>query len=791
MRMMGIGSVGYHEHTVAGRGDDPVAGALEYYASRGETPMAWGGSGAAWLGLDGEVDLDEWRAVFATGGAHHPVSGERLVGCMRPGMEIVVSPHKTVAELGVIGRAEDMHQIVDAERDATMAYLDEVVMDRGGRRGRAQVRTATSGLTWAVSRHATTRAGDPQVHDHVLVANVVHMGDEQRRLEGPRHRAAPRPPPRRDRGRPHGGGGQGGRAGLRHRGRPRAVGTTGRLGRRRHPQGGLGGPRHPLGPDRRSRRPRRLLPVPVGGGSGHPRPQGPRAMWRTWSAVGGTSWPAPVTRPSSWALLSSVPAWPTSRPAWKCSTALADELLSPGGRLASEKTFTRDDVVVAVAPMLHGLPVSVLDRAVDSVLSHEHAVALPLVTGAREPVWAAACVVEDERRIASLADVLAEREGPRVDRQAAFLAVRQLELSRGIRLSERQAEVAKGLLTSGHSLDLVVGVAGSGKTTTLAAVRSGFESAGYKVLGTATSGQAAKALGEGAGIESRTVASLTWRLEHNREVLSPRHVLVLDESGMTSDADVGRLLAAVEASGAKLVAVGDYRQLDAVGPGGALEALSKRHPGHVWALRDNLRQVDPGERHALDHLRAGHVPTAVNWYLGQGRVHPAPSRAQATSDMVMAWAADVVEGRDALMVAYHRDSVEALNRAARAVWGRLGRLSGPELEAPGGRRFRAGDRVVTLAPGPDGAWVTSQRAVVTSVDTEARTLTAVTPEGTELHMGPEHIGSDKLGHAYAVTAHRSQGATVDVTHVLLGWARCPFDSHGRGSSLCGGNGLLR
>ena len=42
---------------------------------------------------------------------------------------------------------------------------------------------------------------------------------------------------------------------------------------------------------------------------------------------------------------------------------VADELLSPGGRLASEKTFTRDDVVVAVAPMLHGLPVSVLGQS--------------------------------------------------------------------------------------------------------------------------------------------------------------------------------------------------------------------------------------------------------------------------------------------------------------------------------------------------------------------------------------------------------------------------------------------
>ena len=190
MRMMGISSVAYHEHTVAGRGDDPVAGALDYYASRGETPMVWGGCGAARLGLGGEVDLDEWRAVFATGGAHHPVSGERLVGCMRPGIEIVVSPHKTVAELGVIGRAEDMHRIVDAERDATMAYLDEAVRDYGGRRGRAQVRTPTEGLTWAVSRHATTRSGDPQVHDHILIANLVRMGDERGWLEGPRHRAA-------------------------------------------------------------------------------------------------------------------------------------------------------------------------------------------------------------------------------------------------------------------------------------------------------------------------------------------------------------------------------------------------------------------------------------------------------------------------------------------------------------------------------------------------------------------------------------------------------------------------
>ena len=63
MRMMGVDSVEYHEHTVAGRGDDPVASAAAYYAVRGETPMVWGGRGRGLLGLDGEVD--EFFRLFA------------------------------------------------------------------------------------------------------------------------------------------------------------------------------------------------------------------------------------------------------------------------------------------------------------------------------------------------------------------------------------------------------------------------------------------------------------------------------------------------------------------------------------------------------------------------------------------------------------------------------------------------------------------------------------------------------------------------------------------------------
>jgi conjugative relaxase-like TrwC/TraI family protein len=113
-----------------------------------------------------------------SGGAKHPAPGERLVTARRPGMELVISSHKSVAELGVIGRAEDMHAIMDAERDATVAYLDQVTRTVGGRRGRASLTTPTGGLVYAHTRHATSRAGDPCPHDHVLLANVVEMLDE-------------------------------------------------------------------------------------------------------------------------------------------------------------------------------------------------------------------------------------------------------------------------------------------------------------------------------------------------------------------------------------------------------------------------------------------------------------------------------------------------------------------------------------------------------------------------------------------------------------------------------------
>ena len=496
--MMGADSVAYHEHTVLGRGDDPVSAALDYYASRGETPMVWGGQGRLDLGLDGELDLADWRAVFAAGGAVHPRSGERLVGCRRPGMELVISPHKSIAELGMIGQAEDMHAIADAERDATLGYLDRLVCESGGRRGRAMTRTSTGGLVWAVSRHATTRAGDPQVHDHVLIANVVSMRDDR-------------------------GGWKALDTGFL-RDHLHAATAVGRLAAAAKavelgygiepdpgPSGKLGGWSIAGIPARRGRftpadqrrstaavgvdasyRERSVAARATRDRKTHQPVQDLVGRWQDELTAAGYPPPELESAVRQAGLEYRVPDVPDL-------DTLAEELLQSGGRLAENKTFTRADVIVAVAPHLHGHDPAQLGRAVEHILGHPLAVTLPAVAGARDPVWAASVVIDDERRIAELAEALTDSLAAVLDPAAASRAVAQLETQRGLRLTAAQRQVAEGLLTSGHGLDLLVGVAGSGKTTTLAAVAAGFEAVGYTVLGTATSGQAARTLARRCG----------------------------------------------------------------------------------------------------------------------------------------------------------------------------------------------------------------------------------------------------------------------------------------------------
>ena len=774
--MLGANSVEYHRETVMSRGDDFAGQALAYYASRGETPLVWGGSGVPELGLDGTVSDRQYSAIFGPGGARDwrqrpdDPNNVPLVATTRPGVELVVAAHKSVAELGVIGQAEHMHAILDAERDATLAYLDGMVRTQGGRRGRARVATPTGGLIYAHTRHATSRAGDPSPHDHVLVANLVRMADERGGWKALDTVAV------RDHlhaativGRLAGAAkavelgyaivpdqGQSGRLGhWAIAGIPREVqelhstrsadiadylDRTGKAGWRAR------------GIAARETRPHK-----------HHTPVGellPR--WR--EELASIGWPAER-------LFASVEAASAerTRPRPLLSReldAVVAKALDPDGELARAKVFHRRDVVVAVGPLLFGRPAGELRRTVDAVMASAQTIALLPTAGARERVWSLASVLATETAIAeTVARGAATTDVAVVATPAVEDAIEAAEERLGRALTDGQREAVFGICQNGERVSLVEGVAGAGKTTALRCVADAYRAAGFAVLGTATSGQAARTLRTEAGIDSsRTIASLRWALDHRRLALSARHVVILDEVGMTTDPDLLRVATACEAAGAKLVLVGDDRQLGAVGPGGGLGALLERHGGLAHVLDENVRQRDPNERAALAELRAGSIERAVEHYASSGRLHVSPHLDAALSQMVDAWATDALAGKDAAMYAWQRRNVETLNRLARECWRAEGRLSGPELVAPGGRAYAVGDRVVTLRPGNET--VTSERGEVVRVDLERRELTARIDDGRLVRLLAEETSGDRLAHGYAVTVHRAQGATVDAAHRL-------------------------
>jgi conjugative relaxase-like TrwC/TraI family protein len=788
-RPMGADEVAYHRSTVLERSDEHPGAALAYYGSRGETPLHWAGAGAGRLGLAGEVISAGYDAAFGAGGFRHPDTGERLVVARRPGFELVVSAHKSVAVLGVMDRADEMHSILDVETKATMDWLDGWFAERGGRRGRVRERTATGGLVYAVTRHATSRAGDPSPHDHVLVANVIEMLDTRGGFKGLDSAAL------RDTveaatmvGRLHSAAraielglrieaDDGPSGNLRHwrvAGIPAAVCEV--FSKRSDEilehleKTGLHGYRARGLAARATRSVKRhtgvaeLLPRwraelqavgwPIERLATHLEQTGglPRGRTGAPAGTGGrTGGPAGGR--------GSIPLTDAEL------DALAADVLDVDGRLlANRKVFTRTNLVAEVAPRLYGRDPAELDRVLARIVGSDRVIPLIGVAGAREQSYTTVEVLTAEATIAETVERLAVRSGPAVAEDQIAATVAAAEQARGHGLTAGQRRVVEQLCTGGSGVSMVVGVAGSGKTTALDTATRVLEQAGHRVLGTSTSGQAARTLANEAAVEARTFQSMLWRLDRGQITLDGRTVVVVDEAGMADDAKLARLVLAVERAGASLVLVGDHRQLDAVGPGGALVALLERHPDLVVTLDENVRQHDPAERRALAMLRNGDPADAIARYANQDRIRVEGTRVETLVAMTDAWAADVDAGHDTALLAWRRQDVTDLNRLARDRWARLGRLDGDDVEAHPGRWYAPGDRLIALAPNPQAEIVTSEPLRVLAV-TEG-SMTVHTSHGRTATLTGEALDAEHLDYGYALTVHRAQGATYDRAHVL-------------------------
>jgi len=441
-------------------------------------------------------------------------------------------------------------------------------------------------------------------------------------------------------------------------------------------------------------------------------------------------------------------------------------VLADDGPLARMKVFSRRHLLVELALHLYGWERRLVEAVAARVLADPDVIPLVGVAGAIEPVHALASVIAREEVIAErIATGLARTDAPTASPEAVAGAIAETEERVGASLAGEQRQTVEKICSSGRGVELIVGVAGAGKTMMLAAVAAAFEASDCVVLGTATAGQAARTLAAGADLgSSSTLASLVGRLDRGQLRLDDRSVVILDEAGMTDDIDLARLTTHAQLAGAKLIVVGDHRQLGAVGPGGSLAALVARHPDAVHHLTDNRRQTDPRERETLEQLRDGDIGQAIDWYAEQGRIRPSARRDDALQAAVDAWAADTATGATTALLAWRRANVADLNSRARSWMAATGRLSGPELEVDG-VAYRAGDRVVTLAPDHAAGLVTSQRATVTTVDPTARIVMVRTNDDLQVTLRSDQLVPDRLGYAYATTVHRFQGSTVDRAHL--------------------------
>lgn len=141
-----------------------------------------------------------------------------------------------------------------------------------------------------------------------------------------------------------------------------------------------------------------------------------------------------------------------------------------------------------------------------------------------------------------------------------------------VRFTEQRTAIEHICLRTG-GYAFIEGDAGTGKTTMLKAVNDIYSQSGIKTIGCALAGKAASGLANEAGIPSQTLDSLLRDLDGGTKSLDAKTVVVLDEAGMVGSRMFARLQSHVDRAGAKLVAVGDPKQLQAIEAGGMMRSL--------------------------------------------------------------------------------------------------------------------------------------------------------------------------------------------------------------------------
>jgi conjugative relaxase-like TrwC/TraI family protein len=446
--------------------------------------------------------------------------------------------------------------------------------------------------------------------------------------------------------------------------------------------------------------------------------------------------------------------------------AALSELAGPKGLTEQASTFTRTDVVDALAKRLPVAPsahqaLTQAEQAADRFLA-ERAVRVGRDRRLGVERFSTPELLTLERQLVDGAVTRAD-QGCAVVRPEL---VRQV-LDRHTTAGEDQAAMVRDLTQGGDGVAVVVGRAGSGKTWTLGLTREAFELAGYQVLGCAPTGIATVGLADEGFTDARTVDRLLLDLQHRRLVLDARTVLVVDEAAMVGTRKLTPLLEHAHRAGAKVVLVGDDRQFASIQAGGGFRALRLRLGASELTV--NRRQVEAWEQRAIDDVRAGNLERAIAAYAEHDRIRAFEARDDRDRALVSDWWQAHQGGERPVIYTHRRAQVDQLNAVCQRLRAQAGQL-GPERLVVGDQSLAVGDVVVLGANAKDRLGVVNgTTAVIQELDVQGRAMTVRTLEDDpprtvrlprwylDAQVRPGQ--SRRVDLAYARTDMRSQGRT--------------------------------
>ncbi|OJW55183.1 MAG: hypothetical protein BGO67_05270 [Alphaproteobacteria bacterium 41-28] len=382
-------------------------------------------------------------------------------------------------------------------------------------------------------------------------------------------------------------------------------------------------------------------------------------------------------------------------------------------------------------------------------------------TGQRTAYFTTHNVRAEEEKLLRFADKIANKSAPVLSPEAIAKGIE------GRALSEEQHKAYELCVQSGQNLSLIQGRAGVGKSYVLDGIRMAHENEGYRVLGLAPTHKVASDLRESGFKDAKTCHGFLFAFKNNKEALDSQTLVVIDEAGMLGTELSVELFHAVKKSGAKLILVGDDRQMSSVHRGGIFRILADRYSSNSAELRDVRRQTIHWQKKVSEDLSKGEVRSAVNLLQENKVIQWTSSKEEALSSLLEAWAKERVNIPTTQILAQKKVDVDALNRGAREILrqqGDLGDLEVTCVTQRGRINFAEGDRIQLTKTDKDQGLKSGYFGIVEYIDPETKKLILQLDNKEKVMVDPHTY--DGLRHGYAATVYKAQGSTLDHVYVL-------------------------